>query len=102
MRLLLPVIVAAGGLAAACTPFDTTLGNAVKTNYALQVINPDPKPGEANPAVIEGGSGDRSAGAAERYRKGTVKQPQSIQTGAGRSGGGASGGGGSAPTPGTN
>ncbi|WEK42511.1 MAG: hypothetical protein P0Y64_14090 [Candidatus Sphingomonas colombiensis] len=100
MRLIVPVTLVASGLATACTPFDTTLGNAVKTNYALQTINPDPRPGTADPAVMEGGSGTHAAGAIERYRKGAVKQPQSMQTGRSSSSGAASGG--AAPNPGTN
>lgn len=76
--------------ATACTPVDTTFGDAVKTDYSLQVINPDPAPVSAETAVIEGGDGSRAAAATERYRKGEVKQPQSIQTSNGRSGGGGS------------
>lgn len=60
-----------------CTANDTTFGGAVRTNVALQVINPDPTPHDE---ALPGGSGDRSAMAAEHYRKGTVKQPVSIQT----------------------
>ncbi len=86
--------IALGALAAstACTPMDTTLGDAVKTDYSLQVINPDPQPVSADAAVIEGGDGSRAAAATERYRKGETKQPQSIQTTNKGSGGGASAG----------
>ena len=71
-----------------CTANDPGLGDALKSNIALQVIDPDPAPrGDA----IAGGSGDLAARAAENYRKGTVKQPVSVQTstlaGAGTSGG---------------
>jgi uncharacterized membrane protein YgcG len=86
------------GLLAGCTPIDTTLGDSVKTNYALQTINPDPKPVPAEAAVMEGGSGTQAATAAERYRKGAVKQPQTQSTGGGSSGSGGGGGGGSPPS----
>ncbi|QDZ08651.1 hypothetical protein FPZ24_15230 [Sphingomonas panacisoli] len=75
----------------ACAPVDATFGDAVKTDYSLQVINPDPRPAES--AVLEGGSGDRAASANERYRKGETKQPQSIQTTGGGKGGGSAGSG---------
>jgi hypothetical protein len=98
MRNLLLIAITGVTLLAGCTPIDTTLGDAVKTDYSLQVINPDPRPVPANAAVIEGGSGTTAAGAAERYRKGAVKQPQSIKTNSGGSGGsGGGGGGGSSP-----
>lgn len=99
MRLILPIAIAGIGLLAGCTPIDTTFGDSVKTNYALQTINPDPKPVPAEAAVMEGGSGTQAAGAAERYRKGAVKQPQAQSTGGGSSGsgGGGSGGGGGSP-----
>lgn len=72
-----------------CTPIDATFGDAVKTDYALQVINPEPRPVSAETAVMEGGSGDLAGAASERYRKGTVRQPQPVQTTT-RSAGGAS------------
>ena len=99
MRFILPIAIAGIGLLAGCTPIDTTLGDSVKTDYALQTINPDPKPVPAEAAVMEGGSGTQAAGAAERYRTGTVKQPQAQTTGSGGggSGGGSSGGGGGSP-----
>jgi len=97
MRPILPILIASAALLVGCTPIDTTFGDAVKTDYSLQVVNPDPKPVPAHTAVMEGGSGVQAAGAAERYRKGAVKQPQAQSTGgaAGVSGGG--GGGGSPP-----
>lgn len=81
-------------LLGACTPHDTGLGENVKHNMAMQVIDPDPQYA-GDP--IEGASGDRAASALERYRKGTVKEPQTIRTsnGIGGSGGGGSGSGGS-------
>src|SRR3546814_7904882 len=72
-----------------CTPIDTGLGATVKHNMAQHIINPDP---EYAGTPVEGSSGDRAASALERYRKGTVKEPQTIRTtsGTGGSGGGAS------------
>lgn len=101
MRFILPIAIAGIGLLAGCTPIDTTLGDSVKTDYALQTINPDPKPVSAEAAVMEGGSGTQAATAAERYRKGAVKQPQAQTTSSGSgggSGGGGGGGGGSPPS----
>lgn len=81
----------------ACTPYDAGLGENVKHNMAVQVINPDP---QYTGDPMEGSSGDRAAAAAERYRKGTVKEPVSIRTStifgsSGGSGGGTSSGSGS-------
>jgi hypothetical protein len=70
---------------AGCTPIDTGFGAAVKTDYALQVIDPDPA---ARTGAQPGGSGVQAQQAAERYRKGTVKQPVSIETTTKTSGGG--------------
>lgn len=73
----IPLIAMAAIPLAACTPNDTTWGGAVKHNVALQVIDPEPVyAGE----LMEGGSGQHAAKAVERYRKGEVKQPVSIQT----------------------
>ncbi|KRC78372.1 hypothetical protein [Sphingomonas sp. Root241] len=74
-------------LLAGCTPIDATFGDAVKTDYALQVINPEPRPVSAETAVMEGGSGDLAGAASERYRKGAVRQPQPVQTTTKSSGG---------------
>lgn len=60
-------------MAAACAPIDAGLGNAVRHNLALQII--DPEPTHAG-APIEAGSGARSALAFERYRKGRVYDPK--------------------------
>ncbi|SCW85028.1 hypothetical protein SAMN02927924_03359 [Sphingobium faniae] len=82
-------------LAAACTPNDPTLGAAIRTNYAQQVINPDP---HYDGQEMEGGDGARAAAAVERYRTDKVKQPRTIRTTSGSgsgSGGGGGGGGGS-------
>jgi len=102
MRFILPIAIAGIGLLAGCTPIDTTLGDSVKTDYALQTINPDPKPVPAEAAVMEGGSGTQAANAAERYRKGTVKQPQAQTTGSGGGGGSSGGGGGGGAPPSSN
>jgi hypothetical protein len=103
MRFILPIAIAGIGLLAGCTPIDTTLGDSVKTDYALQTINPDPRPVSAEAAVMEGGSGTQAATAAERYRKGAVKQPQAQSTGSGgSSGSGGSGGGGGGSPPSSN
>ena len=76
------------GLAtAACTPNDVTLGGAMKHNVAMQTIDPEP---HYTGAEMEGGSGSHAASAMERYRKGEVKEPQTIKT---TEGGSSSGGG---------
>lgn len=75
---------------AACTPNDPTLGAAVKHNYAMQVIDPDP---EYAGVPNEGGSGDKAKGAQERYRTDKVKQPKTIRTTSGIGGGGSGSGG---------
>jgi type IV pilus biogenesis protein CpaD/CtpE len=79
-------IAAAAALLAGCTANDTTLGDALKTNVALQVVDPDPV---ARTDAVPGGSGERSAVATARYRTGNVKQPVSIQTTSKTSGGAA-------------
>ena len=100
LRPIHSILIASAALLSGCTPVDTTLGDAVKTDYSLQVVNPDPKPVSAEAAVMEGGSGTQAASAAERYRKGTVKQPSAQSTGKGGGSGGGGGGGGA--SPGTN
>lgn len=74
---LLPVLTLAG-----CTPIDTGLGDTVRTNQALHVVNPGPVADDA-PIVT---SGERAAAAAERYRKGEVKKPAAIATTGGAGG----------------
>lgn len=74
--------------ATACTPNDVTMGGALKHNIALQTIDPEPT---YRGAEIEGGSGVHAASAAERYRKGTVKQPVTIETTSGTGGSGTGG-----------
>ena len=67
----------------ACTPNDIGLGDAVKANYAAQIVNPEPVYEEAMVA-----NGNQAAAGQERYRKGTVKKPVSIKTTSGGSGSG--------------
>ncbi|ALR22491.1 hypothetical protein [Sphingobium baderi] len=75
-------------LAAACTPNDPTMGGAIRTNYAQQVINPAPL---YEGQEMEGGDGARAAAAVERYRTDKVKQPRTIRTTSGSGGGGGGG-----------
>ena len=60
-------------VASACAPIDAGLGNAVRHNMALQVIDPDPKHAGT---PVEAGSGSRSALALKRYREGKVPDPK--------------------------
>jgi hypothetical protein len=70
---------------AACTPNDTGLGSAAKSNYAAHIVDPDPKyDGE----MVANGA--QTAGAQERYRKGTVTKPVGVKTTTGGSGSGSS------------
>jgi hypothetical protein len=75
-------------LAAGCAPVDPGMGEAVKYDMLAQTVNPDP----VYPAngALPGGSGDRGAKAAERYRKGTVKAIERERTGSSSGGGGGS------------
>lgn len=59
----------------ACTANDTGLGNAVRTNYAAQIVDPEPEYSET--MVTDG---NQSAGAQERYRNGSVKKPVGVKT----------------------
>jgi hypothetical protein len=65
---------------------DAGLGESVRYNAAVQIINPDPvyPAGSAQP----GDSGQHGAEAVKRYRSGTVKQVERMQTTSGGSGGG--------------
>jgi type IV pilus biogenesis protein CpaD/CtpE len=76
---------------AACTTNDPTFGGAVRSNYAQQVINPEPR---YEGTLVEGGEGTRSAAAVERYRTNKVKEPKSIRTTSGTGGGSGGGSGG--------
>ena len=60
-------------MAAACAPIDTGLGNAVRHNMALHIIDPEPKHAGT---PMEAGSGDRAALALERYREGRILDPK--------------------------
>jgi len=76
------------GLAAsACTPNDVTLGGAMKHDVAMQTIDPQPR---YSGTEMEGGSGPHAAAAMDRYRKGTVKEPETMKTTEGVSGSGGS------------
>jgi hypothetical protein len=79
----------AAPMLAGCTPNDPTFGGAVRSNYALQVINPDR---HYEGAIVEGGDGSKSAAAVKRYRTDAVKKPATISTTSG-SGGGSGGSG---------
>jgi len=71
------LLAAAGLMLPACTPHDTGLGETVRRNMALHIIDPNPVyKGEP----MEGSSGDLAANAQERYRKDKVKEPRTIQT----------------------
>ena len=71
---------------AACTPNDIGLGNAVRANYAAQVVEPDPQYADAMVA-----NGAQTAAAQDRYRKGTVKKPVRAETTVSSSGSGSGG-----------
>ena len=65
---------------------DPALGEAVKYDAAVQIINPDPvyPAGAAQP----GDNGDVGAKAVKRYRTNAVKDVETMQTTSGGSGGG--------------
>ena len=66
---------------------DPAIGEAVRFNAAIQTINPDPvyAQGSAQP----GDSGEHGAKAVEKYRKGTVKPVETMETTTSSSGSGA-------------
>lgn len=68
-----------------CSANDTGLGDSVRSNYAAQIVDPDPEYAEAMTA-----DGNQTAAAQERYRKGEVKQPVGVKTTTGGSGSGSS------------
>jgi hypothetical protein len=74
---------------AACTPVDTSYGEALRWDVAQQTVNPEPPPPQEG-APIAGGEGVRAASAVDRYQKGTVKQPTGVSGGGGSGGSGAS------------
>ena len=63
---------------------DPGLGEAVKYDMAIQVIDPDPV--YTAEGAQPGDNGDKAAGAVKRYRSGQVKEPSTQST---TSGGGA-------------
>ena len=67
----------------ACTPNDIGLGDAARSNYAAQIVNPEPVYEDAMVA-----NGTQAAAGQERYRKGTVKKPVGVKTTTGGSGSG--------------
>lgn len=78
-------------LLAGCAPVDPGFGEAFRWDVAQQVIDPDPV---YEGKVVEGGSGQHSAAAVDRYNKGTVKTPvpiSSTSSGGTGSGSGSSG-----------
>ena len=77
MRRLTLLLIAPAALLGACTPVDSGFGEAFRWNNAQQTVNPDPvRRGDQ----MEGGSGARAEGAIERYEKGEVKEPVTLQT----------------------
>jgi len=87
-RLALAALPAACALAG-CTPVDTGFGDSVKTNIAVQVINPE----VVYDAPLASAAGAKMAPAVERYRTDKVKAPKGIRTtniGSGGSTGGSS------------
>jgi len=67
---------------------DPGLGETVKYNAAMQIINPDPvyPPGAAQP----GDNGAKGQAAMKRYRTDTVKKTEAISSTQSSSGGGGS------------
>jgi type IV pilus biogenesis protein CpaD/CtpE len=90
MRTLSLAVLLIAPALAGCTTNDPTFGGAVRSNYAQQVINPEPR---YERTLVEGGDGTKSAAAVERYRTDKVKKPESIRS-TQRSSGGSGGGGG--------
>ena len=82
MRLLGIWFAAAGfaGLVGACAAPETlnpNLGNAVRHNMAIHIINPDPRLPDVNGPEM---SGRRAAKAVERYHEGEVIEPERVET----------------------
>lgn len=65
-----------GLILGACTPVDSGFGESVRTNLAVQTIDPDPKYDAADLTF----SGQKGAAAVERYRTDKVKPPKGIRT----------------------
>jgi type IV pilus biogenesis protein CpaD/CtpE len=66
---------------------DAGFGDSVRTNLAVQTIDPDPV--YDNSSTV---SGEKMAAGVERYRTDKVKQPKGIKTTSGASGSSAGGG----------
>lgn len=77
MRCSLMLLLASSATLGACTPVDTGFGEAFRWNNALQTVNLEPV---RQGSQMEGDSGERAAAAVERYEKGKVKEPVSLQT----------------------
>ena len=75
-------------LLAGCSPNDTGIGNAVKSNNVAQIVDPEPTHEGAVAA-----DGNQVAGAQQRYRTDNVKKPASVSTTSGSGGSGSSGSG---------
>ena len=71
---LLPVLAL---IVAGCMPVDAGFGETHRANIERQVVDPDPPYAEED---VEGGNGERSAAAVNRYQEGQVKQPANVST----------------------
>jgi hypothetical protein len=78
LGLLIAVPLLAGCMNEPIAQRDPAIGEAVRFNSAVQVINPDPvyAEGSAQP----GDSGAHAAEAVKKYRKGTVKPVETVGT----------------------
>lgn len=77
MRTAVLILLPVAATVAGCTPNDIALGGAVRNNALVQTIDPDPiDKGGAGLAA----SGDRTALAQERYRKGRVTPVETSTT----------------------
>lgn len=70
----------------ACAPVDHAFGESVAYAKSAHTVNPDPVYTEADAAP--GAGGDVAAAAAERYRTGSVEQPNTVRSTQVRGGGG--------------
>ena len=77
MRCAFLLLLAPAAALGACTPVDIGFGEAVRWNNAQQIVNLEPV---GHGPQMEGGSGERAVTAVERYEKGEVKEPVSLQT----------------------
>ena len=66
-----------GFVVSGCTPVDYGFGETHRLNIAQQVIDPDP---QHEGTEMEGGSGERAAGAIDRYNRGVVREPAQVNT----------------------